>query len=49
MRWVGHTACIEEIRNAYKYLVGNSEGERPLGRPKRKWENNIKMDLREMW
>jgi hypothetical protein len=34
--------------NAYKILVGKSEGERPLGRPRRRWMNNIKMDLREI-
>jgi hypothetical protein len=37
-----------EKRNAYMILVGKSEGKRPLGRPKHKWEDNIKMDLREM-
>ena len=35
-------------RNAYRVLVGKPEGKRPLGRPRRRWENNIKMDLREM-
>jgi hypothetical protein len=37
-----------EKRNAYKILVGKPEGKRPLGRPKRRWVNNIKMDLREI-
>jgi hypothetical protein len=37
-----------ERRNAYRILVGNPEGKRPLGRPRRRWVNNIKMDLREI-
>jgi hypothetical protein len=37
-----------EVRGAYNILVGRPEGRRPLGRPKRRWEDNIKMDLREM-
>ena len=36
------------IRNAYRVLVGKPEGKRPLGRPRRRWEDNIKMDLREV-
>jgi hypothetical protein len=47
MRWVGHTACIGEMRNAYKILVGKPEWKRPLKRPGYRWEDNIKMDLRE--
>jgi hypothetical protein len=47
MRWVGHVARMGEIRSAYKMLVGKREGKRPLGRPKRGWEDNIKMDVRE--
>jgi hypothetical protein len=38
----------EYLRNAYRILVGKPEGKRPLGRPRRRWVNNIKMDLREM-
>jgi hypothetical protein len=38
-----------EVRGAYNILVGRSEGRRPLGRPRRRWEDNIKMDLREIW
>jgi hypothetical protein len=38
-----------EKRNAYMILVGKPEGKRPLGRPRRRWEDNIKMDLREIW
>jgi hypothetical protein len=47
MRWAGHVARIGERRNAYRILVGKPEGRRSLGRPRRRWENNIKMDLRE--
>ena len=38
---------MEQPRNAYRVLVGKPEGKRPLGRPRRRWEDNIKMDLRE--
>jgi hypothetical protein len=38
-----------EVRGAYNILVGRPEGRRPLGRPRRRWEDNIKMDLMEMW
>jgi hypothetical protein len=38
-----------EGRGVYRVLVGRPEGKRPLGRPRRKWEDNIKMDLREIW
>jgi hypothetical protein len=48
MRWVGHVARMGKKRNAYRILVGKSEGKRPLGRPRRKWMDNIKMDLREI-
>ena len=41
-------ACMEEGRGVYKVLVGKPEGKRPLGRPKRRWEDNIKMDLQEV-
>jgi hypothetical protein len=47
MRWAGHLVRKGEKRNAYKVLVGKAEGKRPLGRPGRKWEDNIKMNLRE--
>jgi hypothetical protein len=46
MRWVGHVARIGEGRGVYRVLVGRPEGKRPLGRPRRRWENNIKLDLR---
>jgi hypothetical protein len=45
MRWAGYVARTRDKQNVYKVLLGNSEGERPLGRPKRGWEDNIKMDL----
>jgi hypothetical protein len=47
MRWAGHIARMGKKRNAYMILVGKPEGKRPLGRPRCRWENNIKMDLRE--
>jgi hypothetical protein len=47
-RYTGHVARMGEKRNAYRILVGESEGKRPLGRPRRGWVNNIKMDLREI-
>jgi hypothetical protein len=47
-RWAGHVARMGERRCAYRALVGKPEGRRPLGRPRRRWENNIKMDLREV-
>jgi hypothetical protein len=43
----GHVACMGEGRGAYRFLVGRLEGKRPLGRRRRRWEDNIKMDLRE--
>ncbi|KAJ4451867.1 hypothetical protein ANN_03345 [Periplaneta americana] len=48
LRWGRHVARMDESRNAYRVLVGRPEGKRPLGRPKRRWEDNIKMDLREV-
>ena len=48
MRWVGHLARMKLSRNAYKILVGNPEEKRPLERPRRMWEDNIKMDLRKV-
>ncbi|KAJ4426584.1 hypothetical protein ANN_26382 [Periplaneta americana] len=47
-RRAGHVARMGESRNAYRLLVGRPEGKRPLGRPRRRWEDNIKMDLREV-
>jgi hypothetical protein len=48
MRGSGHVARIREKRNAYRFLVGKPEGKRPLGRPRRRWMDNIRMDLGEM-
>jgi hypothetical protein len=48
MRWEGHIARMEEKINAYGILVGEPEGERPLGRPRRRWEDNIRIDLIEI-
>jgi hypothetical protein len=48
MRWAGHVARKGEGRGVYEVLVGRPEGKRPLGRPRRRWEDNIKMDLREI-
>jgi hypothetical protein len=48
MRWAGHVARIEERRGVYGFLEGKTEGERLLGRPRCRWENNIKMDLQEV-
>jgi hypothetical protein len=48
MRLAGHVARMGEKRNAYRILVGKHEGKRPLGRPGHRWEDNIKMDLREI-
>jgi hypothetical protein len=47
-RWVGHVARIREKRNVYMLLVGKPEGKRPPGRPRRRWIDNIKMDLLEI-
>ena len=47
-RWKGHVARMWEMRDAYRVLVGKPEGRRSLGKPRRRWEDNIKMDLREV-
>jgi hypothetical protein len=48
LRWAGHVARMGEGRGVYRVLVGNPEGKRPLGRPRRRWQDNIKVDLREI-
>jgi hypothetical protein len=48
MRWAGHVSHMGEVRGAYNILVGRPEGRRPLGRPRHRWKDNIKMDLREI-
>jgi hypothetical protein len=47
MRWAGHVARMGEERNVYEALMGKPEGKRPLGRPKLRWEDRIRMDLKE--
>ena len=48
MRWAGHVARMGEKKDAHRVLVGKPEGKRPLGRTRRRWEDNIKMDLQEV-
>jgi hypothetical protein len=48
MRWAGHVARMGEGRGAYRILVWRPEGRRPLGRPRRRWEDNIKMDFQDV-
>jgi hypothetical protein len=48
LKWAGHVARMGDGRDVHRVLVGRLEGKRPLGRPRCRWENNIKMDLREI-
>ena len=48
MRWAGHVAHMREERGAYRVLVGKPEGKRPMGRPRRRWMDNIRMNLQEV-
>jgi hypothetical protein len=48
MRWAGHVARMGEGRSVYRVLVGESEGKRSLGRPRRRWEDGIKMDRKDI-
>ena len=48
LRWAGHVARMREDRGVHRVLVGKHERKRPLGRPRRRWEDNIKMDLQEV-
>ena len=48
MSWLGHVARMVERRSVYRILVGKRDGRRPLWRPRRRWDDNIKMDLREV-
>ena len=48
LRWAGHVARMEESRNALKIVTGKPTGKRPLGKPRRRWEDNIRMDLEEI-
>ena len=49
LRWAGHVARMEEGRNAFKILTGKPAGKRPLGRPRSRWEDNIRMDLNKIF
>jgi hypothetical protein len=48
MRWAGHVARMREKRNTHRLLVGKPEGKKPLGRPRHRWVDNIRMDLGEV-
>jgi hypothetical protein len=48
MRWAGHVARMDGTRGVHRVLVGTSEGKRPLGRPRRRWEDNLRRDLWEI-
>ena len=48
IRWTGHVARIGDSRDVYSVLVGKPEGKRPFGRPRHRWEDNIKMDFQEV-
>jgi hypothetical protein len=48
MRWAGHVACMGEERGVYRVLVGKPEGKKPLGRPRRRWVNDVWTDLQEV-
>ena len=48
LRWAGHVARMEDGRSAFKILTGKPTGKRPLGRPRRRWEDNIRMDIEEI-
>ena len=48
LRWAGHVARMEEGRSAFKILTGKPKGKRPLGRPRIRWEDNIRVDLKEI-
>jgi hypothetical protein len=48
VRWMGHVGHVGEMINAYNILVGKPKGKRPLRRPRHRWEDNIRMDLREI-
>ena len=48
LRWAGHVARMEDYRSAFKILTGTPAGKRPLGKPRRRWEDTIRMDIKEM-
>jgi hypothetical protein len=49
MRWTGYISCSREVQNTYTILIVKHEGKRPLGRARHSWEDNIKIDLKEVW
>ena len=49
LRWAGHVTRVEEGRSAFKILTGKPTGNRPLGRPRRRWEDNIRMDVEDRY
>jgi hypothetical protein len=49
IKWARYVDSMGEMRNVYGILVGKPEGKRPIGRPRRRWESNIRMDLTEIW
>ena len=49
LSWVSHVVRMEEGRSAFKIITGKPTGKRPLGRPRRRWEDNIRMDLAGNW
>jgi hypothetical protein len=49
VRWVGHVACMGEVSNVYKILLGKPKGKRPFGRLRCRWEVGIKMDMEIGW
>ena len=48
LKWPGHVARLEEGRSSFKILTGKPTGKRPLGRPRRRWDDNIRIDLKEI-
>ena len=48
LRWAGHVARMEEGRSAFKILTGKPTGKKPLGRPRRRWDDNVRTDLKEI-
>jgi len=48
MRWAGHVVRMGKVRSVFRVFVGRPKGKRPLGRPRRRWEDNIKLDLRDV-
>jgi hypothetical protein len=48
IRWAGHEACVGRMRNAYRILFGKPKDKNPLRRPRRRWENNFKLDLEDI-